>query len=245
MAGDDLSVFLFFLTCTVAFGVEAVKAETAVRRTSFAVIALGCLFSGVFWAHVKPLWPALTAQIQLVATNPVSWFVVLIFFLAVIAFHRPKGPAIQAQASVRAIDPPRPIPPLTNNVATTKTLVEAKTEQPEPREFLQVDAEYLLDLRKDRKYTHVQIDKMVVPYIGKWMKIEGQIRDILRPFLVMRFPRPTPEYPGDYYDIHVYFEPSQAERFYSLGVGHRISVIGKVRAVLYSEIELECGELQS
>jgi hypothetical protein len=102
MSGDDLAIFLFFLTCAVAFGVEAVKAETATRRISFGVIALGCLLSGIFWAHIKTVWPALTDKIATVATEPVSWFVIIMFLPAVVAFHRLNPSRTKRSAPLRA-----------------------------------------------------------------------------------------------------------------------------------------------
>src|SRR3954469_2480521 len=90
MQGDELAILLFWLTLSVGFGAEAVKAETLGRRLGFGSFAILFLASGVLWHQVSPLWPALTNQVALVATNPVTWFVLFMFVAAIFAFHRPK-----------------------------------------------------------------------------------------------------------------------------------------------------------
>jgi hypothetical protein len=50
MHGDDLAIFLFFMTLVFAFGLEALKAATVARRVGFGVLAtvfLGMLYFGI------------------------------------------------------------------------------------------------------------------------------------------------------------------------------------------------------
>jgi hypothetical protein len=79
--------------------------------------------------------------------------------------------------------------------------------------------------------------------MGKWMKVSGHIKDIFPTFLILRIPSPSPEYPDDYFQINLSFEPSSAEHFHSLGIGYNITAMGRLRAVNYGEIELEKSEL--
>jgi hypothetical protein len=92
-SGDDLAIFLFFLTTAFGFGFEAVRAETSPRRITFSVFSVWVLLAGIFWLQIKPLWPSFTAATISVATNPVCWFVVLMFIFAVFAFHKPRASA--------------------------------------------------------------------------------------------------------------------------------------------------------
>jgi hypothetical protein len=90
MHGDDLAIILFLLTLGTAFGVEAVKAETLLRRAAFGGLAAFFLLTGLFWLQLKKLWPPLTEWAASIATNPMSWFIVFILVVAIFAFHRPK-----------------------------------------------------------------------------------------------------------------------------------------------------------
>ena len=91
MQGDDLAILLFLLALAATLGLEAVKAETVPRRFVFALAALGCFMTGVLWLQLKPLWPPFTYGVSTVAHNPLAWFFVILFFLAVAAFHRSKS----------------------------------------------------------------------------------------------------------------------------------------------------------
>jgi hypothetical protein len=87
MAGDDLTILLFFLSCAVTFGVETANAETSLRRLAFGFLTLACLGSGVLWQFLKTiLATSITENVAAVATNPVSWFVIAMFLLAVLPF---------------------------------------------------------------------------------------------------------------------------------------------------------------
>jgi hypothetical protein len=89
--GDDLAITLFLLSLALpAFGFEAMKAETIPRRITFAVLAVLCLLAATFWLDIKQIWPAFTLMMVSIATDPVSWLLVLMFVLAVFALHRPK-----------------------------------------------------------------------------------------------------------------------------------------------------------
>ena len=90
MVGDDLSILLFCLTLFVAFAVEAVKAETKIRRFAFAGFAAPFLFGGLLWEKLKGIWPPLTEWVTRIATDPVSWFVLFMFIIAAITFARPR-----------------------------------------------------------------------------------------------------------------------------------------------------------
>lgn len=62
MSGDDLAIFLFWFTLSAALGLEAVKAETTIRRATFGLFAILLFFTGVFWLQLKVLWPQMTVR---------------------------------------------------------------------------------------------------------------------------------------------------------------------------------------
>ena len=115
MSGDDLAIFLFFLSLAFGFGLEAVRAETVARRVTFAALSGICLLAGIFWLQIKTVWPAFTVAVTSIATNPLAWFIVAMFILAVFAFHSPKKRNVggQRQPSPPIVAPvvgPAPVP---------------------------------------------------------------------------------------------------------------------------------------
>jgi tRNA_anti-like len=154
-AGDDLAIVLFFISLGFGFGLETMKAETIVRKIAFAFMTTACLSSGVFWLQIKKVWPPFTEAATSVGTNPVAWFVVLMFILAVFAFHRPRNRNKDEISSFGV--PPDPA-------------------FPAQKIFVDVSPEYLIDLYKDR--TSVQGDALAAAYLSKWVSVKGKVSDI-------------------------------------------------------------------
>lgn len=90
VSGDDLAVLLFFLSLAFGLGLEAVKAETFLRRVIYWFICVTCVVVGGFWLKIEELWPPLTLVIASIAKSPIAWFVVAIFLLSLFIFHRPR-----------------------------------------------------------------------------------------------------------------------------------------------------------
>ena len=218
MAGDDLTICLFFLACAVTFGLEAVKAETTVRRISFAAIALGCLLSGIFWVQVKTVWPTLTDKIAAIATNPVSWFVIVMFFLAVIAFHSPRKPTTSLVTTASA--PPS----------------DATEQKPEKREFVDITPTFLIGIMSDSTRTRVQNQRVIEPYIGKWLKITGNVNDIY-PNSIFFCSEDHPDKQG--YNLMLAPTDEWKSQFHLLERGRKITVIGK-----FTEVGSQCITLR-
>jgi hypothetical protein len=102
MQGDELAILLFWFTLFATFVLEAVKAETTKRRIFFGALALLFLLIALLWHQVSGLWPALTAQVAAVATNPVTWFALFMFIAAIFAFHRPKQTTLSGAGTAPA-----------------------------------------------------------------------------------------------------------------------------------------------
>src|ERR1700733_13393476 len=115
------------------------RAETAAKRATFTALAALVFFSGILWLHIKPLWPPLTVTVAQIATNPVSWFVVAMFAIAILALQ-PARQAVRPTAPVRAPETP---------VAAKKieTAPEPK-KVPPPRELVDTTPAYLFSLRR-------------------------------------------------------------------------------------------------
>jgi hypothetical protein len=235
-SGDDLAIFLFLLGLASGLGLEAVKAETALRRIVFWPLCGICIVTGAFWLQIKNIWPPFTEGVGSVATSPLAWFVVIMFILAVFAFHRPKGRHPATTESVVAIT--ASAPPVVPAIPVSPPTVPPSVLVPkvEERVFVDTTPEYLMGLLKDRP--RVQGNKLTAPYIGKWLRLAGTVDDIFPGFVVLREETGKP-------GIYLYFGDDQKERFHLLELGKQISAIGQIRAVMSSDFEMESCELVS
>lgn len=229
MSGDDLAIFLFFLTCVLAFGLEAIKAETAFRRMSFGAIAAVCLLTGLFWLQIRETWPVLSTQMAAVATNPVSWFVVLMFMLCVFAFHRPKE---------RSVHSPGLIETQKLDTGSKEPARAVASASPEERVFTRVTAAELAGLLADR--TSVQAAVLANPHMNKWMRANGIVRDVTRWKDGETSVLLTDE--GEI-TIAARFVGEHADQAAHLTKGSKISVVGFLNSIDYGIIRLLQCEL--
>jgi hypothetical protein len=236
VAGDDLTISLFLCGLGATFGLEAVKAETFPRRGLFGVLAGIFLLTGIAWLQVKPLWPPFTTAVSAIATNPVSWFVVAMFALAIIAFQ-PRRPHVEPTPA------PKPLPlPLVAAVPPSAAAVEPVPEpiKEAPREFINTTPEYLLGIRRQENLTRIQTDKLLSPYIGKWLKVTGTVTQIYDRITWIRI---GPVVQGDTLSVLLVVNPTWKASFHLLELKQTISAIGRINEVSYSEIQLEDCEL--
>ena len=91
MSGDDLAIFLFWLTLAAGMGVEAVKAETLSRRIGFGSAAGLFLLLALFWHQLQSRLPGFTASVDSIANNPQTWFVLCVLAYLMVKFWSPKG----------------------------------------------------------------------------------------------------------------------------------------------------------
>lgn len=244
MAGDDLTISLFLVGLGATFGLEAMKAETLPRRGLFGILAGIFLLIGIAWLQVKPLWPPLTTAVSAVATNPVSWFVVAMFALAIIAFQprRPRGeptPTSEALSPSRiAAVPPTPIP-MPPPVAAAEPAQEPIEEV--PREFANTTPEYLMSIRGQENLTRVQTDKLLSVYLGKWMKVTGTVSQIYHRITWLTLGENTK--PGERLSVILVVSDTWRDRFHLLEMNKKISAIGIISEINISEVQLDDCEL--
>jgi hypothetical protein len=228
MAGDDRTVFLFLLSMAAAFGFEAMRAETAPRRGLFVVGAAVCALAGIFWLQVKTFWPPLTAAVASVATDPISWFVILMFVLSIIAFQPRKArEALPPQSEPEPVAPP----------AVTLPVAVA-----EPRQFVDIIHDTLLKLRAQQNLTRVQTDRMLAPYIGKWIRVTGVVNDIFQKILFLKV---EPAEPARGWNVTLKYDDANRDSFHLLGAGQTITVVGRINSVGFGDIELDSAELEN
>ncbi|MGC1368849.1 MAG: hypothetical protein WA831_03285, partial [Methylovirgula sp.] len=120
MSGDNLTICLFLVGTGIAIGLTAMSTagwRHPVLIGGLFLLAGACFISGFAWPWIKDASPVVTQSVTQVATNPVSWFLVLI--LGVASAHLPSKRAsvisesdqsFGARAFRRAPDSPLPAP---------------------------------------------------------------------------------------------------------------------------------------
>jgi hypothetical protein len=81
---DDLVIQIFFWTSAFLAVVEAMKA-TGWRVWAFGILGLVLVLIGAAWSWLKGVYPPLTGWITSIATNPQSWFLLLVLFLVLVS----------------------------------------------------------------------------------------------------------------------------------------------------------------
>ncbi len=108
----------------------------------------------------------------------------------------------------------------------------------EPRKIVPVEPEYLAGLHHD--LLSVQAQRLVEPYIGKWMRVAGSIRDIddARQFLIV-----SRETPRNGASVHMIFRPKWGSSLNVLRRGDPFQVEGKISRVDAAGVTLRDCEL--
>ena len=226
MVGDDLTVSLFFLSLAALFGVEVLRAEEKTRRITFGLLAAGCAVAGGFWLLVKKIWPPFTELAGSVATNPIAWFIIVMFSLAVFALRTPK-----VKSSIASTSTPAPkLPP--DQPASDPVIIPP--ERKEGKIFVDSGPEYLVGLIKNR--SRIQAQKLLEPFLGKWIGVRGTVTNIYPDFVSL-----NGEVPKLF--VTMMLNDKNRERFHMLELNKSISVIGKLKDLRQFDVELEECEL--
>jgi hypothetical protein len=173
MSGDDLTIILFLVGTGLTLASDAMTAagwkHPLFIRGLFGLAVIFVLMAATWSLGLKNISPAATAVVSQVATNPVSWFVVIMLGLAA-ALLAPK----RGGRTPNPVEQRKPITPVATQAPPP---VPVQTPAPMPKKiFVEVSPSYLMDLYKDR--TSVQGDALFAAYIGKWMTVSGNVRDV-------------------------------------------------------------------
>ncbi|HEV3183447.1 MAG TPA: hypothetical protein VGZ49_01135 [Xanthobacteraceae bacterium] len=231
MHGDDLAIFLFWITWAVGFGLEAVKAETVLRRACFGALSAIFLIMGLSWTQIEDVWPRATMWVDSVATNPVSWFILFMFIAAVFAFHRPKVKPAPLIASPLKAASERP-------VSAIPEPAEKRVKEPEKREFISpsVTLFYLMSLYRESLKVHA--DQIAKPYLNKWARLTAKVDDVVTygtfpdaPFMVVGEIKSGDD-PRDHVRHHMVFDDKKwNERLTMLRRGEEFLFVGKIEMI--------------
>jgi hypothetical protein len=243
-SGDNLTVLTFCLGTAIVFGLEAMKGDSAAKRATFWIISGGCVLTGVFWLQLKEHLPSFSEHVQTVATNPMAWFIVVMFGLAVFAFQPARKSERPLSVVVQPIAAARVSPPETRREPETVVApaVSDDDKGPDEREFIDVTPQYLLGLRRTPTLTQLQISRLLEPHLRKWIKITALIDDIMETGVALEVPTDEQER-GIKSRVVALVDTPLRPRLHNLQKGTEISVIGQIEGVYLMEIFLEHSEI--
>lgn len=95
LSGDNnLAIVLFFIGTAITIALAAMNAagwrHPGLIKSLFVFSGV-CVVIGVTWPWLKPVSPVATGIVTQVATNPVAWFVVLMFGIATLLLRPAAG----------------------------------------------------------------------------------------------------------------------------------------------------------
>src|ERR1700730_9663682 len=103
MPGEESqeAAIIFWLSSAVATGVGAVTVDKGGRRTGLAIATAVLVITGFAWRWIKRLWPPFTEAITSIATNPETWFILVVIIFCIVIFVPPKRRSEQRAAGTR------------------------------------------------------------------------------------------------------------------------------------------------
>lgn len=162
-------------------------------------------------------------------------FVIGFLFLALeVRRIKSSNPALPNAAAITML--PSPPQPIVSTVSETRLFVPDS-----------VDPDFLAALRNDR--TSIQSEPLVLPYIGKWIRFTGSVRNVYEPTEFRLLEKTTRrsmvvvEYGARHREtntqIFMQFGEAWLDRLHMLQRGNSITVEGRLDRILSHEIHLE------
>jgi hypothetical protein len=222
---NNLAVLGFCELVGLMFGLPPIEAlyrgePVSVRMVLFATI-------GIAFAVVGPSWPLLKGKLPRrfaatfvrTASEFQWWMLVLLAFFASQVF------------SVTDQNTPNVVETVAQNIPSPPPVAASPSATPAPV-YLNVGPLYFAGIVKHR--TDAQVQALVKPYLGKWMRITGKVED------VETFPAGMPdqrrivlEFGPDANKtvVQAVFDESWTDRVSQLNAGDRVSVTGSLATV--------------
>jgi len=116
----------------------------------------------------------------------------------------------------------------------------------EERTFLgaSVTPEYLLGLFKD--HTYIQAKKLIIPFIGKWMRISGNLEEVISS--TPKFAQVTFSGRGlssELARVYMYFRTEESiDRLTLLRRGDSLTIVGRIQDLNGVQVDLENCEIE-
>jgi hypothetical protein len=210
----------------------AVKTAAFVFLLAWAAFALAIYISS-FWDKRRPL------MMVLLIVTALGLFTVWWAYLPLPLMP----PNSQRSASIATLPIPTP-------TTSSSVMPQAQTSDDKQRILIDVKPEYLIGLYK--KYSTAQANQAVKTYIGKWVKISGEVVDVdqdanwdalvgrVDPSVMITTKIPATKIPADYFDTHCRFEEQRLiDRALVLRRGEKITLFGRITRITEQSFSLE------
>jgi hypothetical protein len=131
-------------------------------------------------------------------------------------------------------------PPIPADTKTTTSLILEPNDK--DRIIIHDSPEYLMSLF-NTDHTSIRAIKLIEPYIGKWMRVSGRLRDVREGanHVTVTFESP----PDKITFLFMYFQKSDRDRLSILRRGSQLVVIGQISRINRTDVDLENCELIS
>lgn len=146
-----------------------------------------------------------------------------------------------------SVGPPGPPPSSQAFEEISRERVEnIQAEAPEDRIYIDVTPAYLVGLFND--LTDLQAMPLTKPYLGKWMRVSGQLGNVMsgrETISQVTFKKKSlDDPPVEHHTLYMYFDRSEwDERLAVLPPGSPITVVGRLREFDRFDVHLERCEL--
>ena len=170
MSGDDLTIALFLFGTAIAFGLTAVTLAGWTNRAlvvSLFGVAAVLFICSIFWPVIGENWIGLKRFFQALIANYFGFRAIGLIIFLMFCFD------FAIKIGWISIDRYSTI--IHKSVKSGADRIGA--DRIEERVFVDVTPAYLIGLLKDRLEIHGQ--KLVEPYIGKWLVVTGYVNDVI------------------------------------------------------------------
>jgi putative nucleic acid binding protein len=165
----------------------------------------------------------------------------ILLFLAARRKEQHEDVSHQAPAVGPPIAPPSPVPAV--QVPAPPTIADSPQEVklPPNREIIDATPDYLVALFD--QHTSIQAQRLIEPYIGKWMIVSGRLRDIADHGHGSQLTFESSAI-NEFGVVFMWFrQPDRSDRLSVLRRGTELTVLGQIRWVNKIEVNLDNCEL--
>jgi hypothetical protein len=89
---------------------------------------------------------------------------------------------------------------------------------------IDVDAAFILSIIKNKEHTTAEMQRLLKPYLGKWMKVSGPVRDVSESTLTLANYITS----AGLLDVFLHFDSAWSERPAVQRVGAPVTVLGQI-----------------
>lgn len=200
---------------------------------SLFVAAIGLAFSAIYWEQIREARPGIGSWASAIAGSSISWFTLLLVGFGAVF-------VLDLLARIGWFKKSRPLSGGVEGIAPRSEVADSTSPIPSPPKdklFVDVDPTYLMAFYENR--TSVQGDQLAQNYIGKWIKISGNVGNASAKWGSIIA---TVRLPGIGH-ILLCFDPKWKERVSLLMSGQNVTAIGEIMQVAEDSITLEHCEL--